>query len=79
MFNLSGSEHPSSCRIKIFTVSGRLVKVINYPAVIGYNQIPWDGTDEDGDLMANGVYLYKMIIEGDSQKETSIQKLVILK
>jgi len=79
MFNLSGSEHPASCKIKIFTVSGRLVKVINNPAVIGYNQVPWDGTDEDGDLMANGVYLYKLIIEGDSQKETSIQKLVILK
>jgi hypothetical protein len=79
IFNLSGSDIPNYSKIKIFTVAGRLVKTINFPANIGYNQIPWDGRDDDGDYMANGVYLYKLIIEGNSKKETSIQKLVILK
>lgn len=79
MFNLSGEINPSSCKVKIYTVAGRLIKEINYPAVIGYNQINWDGKDADGDYIANGTYLYKFIIQGDSQIETSIQKLVVLK
>jgi hypothetical protein len=79
MFNLSGSNIPNNSRIKIYTVAGRLVKTISFTPNIGYNQIQWDGRDNDGDYMANGVYLYKLIIEGNSKKETSIQKLVILK
>ncbi len=79
IFNLSGSSLPNYCKIKIFTIAGRLVKTINFPANIGFNNIPWDGRDEDGDYMANGVYLYRLIIEGNSKKETAIQKLVILK
>jgi flagellar hook assembly protein FlgD len=79
MFNLAGSERPSECKIKIYTVSGRLVKVLDTPMNIGYNQVHWDGRDNDGDAMANGVYLYKMIIEGTLKTETAIQKLVILR
>ena len=79
MFNLAGSEHPAECKIKIYTVSGRLVKIINTPVNIGYNQIHWDGRDTDGDALANGVYLYKMIIEGNIKTETAIQKLVVLR
>jgi len=79
MFNLAGSEQPAECRIKIYSVSGRLIKEINSHVNIGYNQIYWDGRDSDGDAIANGVYLFKMIIEGDTKTETSIQKLVVLK
>ena len=79
VFSLSGNSIPNICKIKIFTVAGRLVKVINATANIGYNQILWDGRDDDGDYMANGVYLYKLIVDGDNKKETSVQKLVILK
>jgi hypothetical protein len=83
MFKLSGENNPSSCKIKIYTVAGRLIKEINAPAFIGYNVIPWDGKDDDGDYMANGTYLYKFIIQGNSdgksQVETSTQKLSILK
>lgn len=78
-FKLSGDINPTSCKVKIFTVAGRLIKEIDAPANIGYNQIYWDGKDSDGDYMANGTYLYKFIIQGNSQTETSIQKLVILR
>lgn len=78
-FRLSGAEVPGSCMIHIYTVAGRLVKVIESTASIGYNEIEWDGRDNDGDLMANGVYLYRMIIEGQGEKEGSTQRLVILR
>ncbi len=78
MFNLSGLD-VHSCKVKIYTVAGRLIKTINASANIGFNQIYWDGRDDDGDSMANGVYLYKVIIEGEGKTETDIQKLVILR
>jgi hypothetical protein len=78
-FNLAGSNIPTDCRIKIFSVAGRVVKTLKIPASIGFNQYAWDGRDEEGDYMANGVYFYKVIIEGDNQKETALQKLAILR
>ncbi|HMS33581.1 MAG TPA: C25 family cysteine peptidase [Ignavibacteria bacterium] len=79
IFNLLGSETPPECRIKIYTVGGRLIKEINYNPVIGLNKIPWDGKDSDGDIIANGTYLYKLYTEDTSGKETAVQKLVILR
>ncbi|MBS1552451.1 MAG: hypothetical protein JST15_10350 [Bacteroidetes bacterium] len=79
MFRLSGELNPSSCKLKIYTVTGRLIREINTPASVGYNNIYWDGKDNDGDYLANGTYLYKFIIQGDSQTETSVQKLAILR
>jgi hypothetical protein len=79
LFRLSGSYPPSSAKIKIYTVVGRLIKSINFNATIGYNDIYWDARDEEGESIANGIYLYKLIIDNKSKKETSVQKLVILK
>jgi len=79
IFNIAGVATPFDCKIKIYTVTGKLIKEIIAPVSIGYNQIPWDTRDSDGDLISNGVYLYKMVVEDDMKTETAIQKLVILK
>ncbi len=79
VFNIAASTKPHDCKIKIYTVSGKLIKEIFAPLNIGYNQIAWDARDNDGDYIANGVYLYKMVVEDDIKTETAIQKLVILK
>lgn len=78
-FNLFSADAPESCRIKIYTVAGRLIKDISSPARVGFNRIYWDGRDNDGEFMANGIYLYKLILEGGGKTETSIQKLAILR
>ncbi|MBZ0203063.1 MAG: T9SS type A sorting domain-containing protein [Ignavibacteria bacterium] len=78
-FNLFAPERPEACRIKIYTVAGRLIKEISSPANVGFNQIFWDGLDSDGESMANGIYLYKLILEGSGKTESSIQKLAILR
>jgi hypothetical protein len=78
-FNLLAADAPESCRIKIYTVAGRLIRDISSPARVGFNQIYWDGRDNDGEYMANGIYLYKLILEGSGKTETSIQKLAILR
>lgn len=79
IFSITGSIVPEIVKIKIYTVSGRLIRTIEYPAVHGINQIKWDGKDNDGDNLANGTYLYKLVIENSDFKETQIQKLVLLK
>jgi len=63
---LTGSEEPDDILIQIMTVTGRVVKEINEdelgPIYIGRNitEFAWDGTDEFGDPLANGVYLYRV-------------------
>lgn len=66
VFTLTGSEVPDDIIIQIMTVSGRVVREITEdqlgPIFIGRNisEYAWDGTDEYGDPLANGVYLYNV-------------------
>ncbi|MBS1513774.1 MAG: hypothetical protein JSS63_01995 [Bacteroidetes bacterium] len=80
MFTLQGEKRPDSGKIKIYTSAGRLIKEINLSGLnIGFNQVEWDGRDNDGDAIANGVYFYKMILTGNSKIETKIEKIAVLK
>ena len=72
----------SEVKIKIYTSNGRLIKEITGNiAENGYNTIQWNGLDNDGNRLANGVYFYKIIaksIESNLRGE-AIGKLVIMK
>jgi len=71
VFTLTGTDVPQDFRIRIMTISGRIVREIFAselgPLHIGRNisQFSWDGTDEFGDQLANGIYLYKVDIRLD--------------
>jgi flagellar hook assembly protein FlgD len=66
VFTLTGADIPDNIRIKIMTVTGKVVREISSseigPLRIGNNvsQFVWDGTDQFGDRLANGVYLYQV-------------------
>lgn len=68
VFTLTGSEVPEDIRIQIMTVTGRVVREITReelgPIHIGRNitTYAWDGRDQFGDQLANGVYLYRVIV-----------------
>jgi hypothetical protein len=81
-------EHNQSCsfldaQIQVYTVSGKLVKTINKTIETkGFrvDGIDWDGLDEFGDLLAKGVYVYRLKIKnelGETAEKT--EKLVILR
>ena len=79
-FNLT--QIPDELKINIYTVAGRLIKVINVPVYQlrnNFNKIYWDGRDEDGDLTANGVYLYKIITKLSNKTYSDIQKLAVVR
>jgi hypothetical protein len=97
VYTLTG-EQPTYYSLQIMTVSGRVVREISQaelgPLEIGTHktEYAWDGTDDFGDRLANGVYLYRFIARdqfGESfekyERETDrffkngIGKLVILR
>ncbi|MFZ1517809.1 MAG: C25 family cysteine peptidase [Ignavibacteriaceae bacterium] len=81
-FTFRLSQIPDEVKIRIYTVAGRLIKEITKKASeLNYdlNNVFWDGKDEDGDIIANGTYLYKMIMKDADKVESVTQKLVIVK
>ncbi|MDX2249939.1 MAG: C25 family cysteine peptidase [Bacteroidia bacterium] len=73
VYTLTGMEIPDLFQIHIYTISGKLVKVIDLLEMgdvsIGRNitNYAWDGTDEYGDRLANGVYLYRVVTRMPTQ------------
>lgn len=84
VFTLTGSELPTEFTIQILTISGIVVREITLnelgPIHIGRNitSFRWDGTDEYGDKLATGVYIYRVIarLNGESieRKQTTADK-----
>ncbi|MFT4600488.1 MAG: hypothetical protein ACI857_000662 [Arenicella sp.] len=69
VFTLTGAEVPDEFTIQIMNVSGTVVREITRDELgdiqIGRNitDFEWDGTDEFGDKLARGVYLYRVIVK----------------
>jgi hypothetical protein len=81
-FTFKLTQIPEEIRIKIFTIAGRLVKELKYTSSdlkYDFNKLYWNGRDEDGDLLGNGVYLYKVIMKAGDKTEDVTQKLAIVK
>ena len=68
--------------IYVYTVGGKLVKTLSTqvtPANSHFDQLTWNGLDDYGDKLANGVYIYKVQVKGITGKTAeATQKLVIL-
>ncbi|MBK7811847.1 MAG: type IX secretion system sortase PorU [Saprospiraceae bacterium] len=73
--------------IPIYSITGKIVKTIQKQIQLTgyrYEDLEWDGTDDFGSLLANGVYLYQIKISSSDtgiqlQKSSDHQKLVILR
>ncbi len=67
VFTLTGNEVPQNLKIEILTVTGKVVREITKdelgPIHIGRNitEFKWDGTDQYGQKLANGIYLYRVV------------------
>ncbi len=73
-------QPPDKVTIKIYTVSGRLIKTITEAsAERGANETFWDGRDEIGIRCANGVYLYRVIAHTNKGSVEKVGKLAILR
>jgi len=82
-FTFQLSTVPDELSIRIYTVTGRCIRSIKKSSVdlnIGFNKsIEWDGRDEDRSEIANGVYLYKVLLKKNGKTLETISKLAIIK
>lgn len=81
-FQLVSPGGAAEVTISVYTVTGRKIYEIRDFASQGFNKLPqqgWDGRDWDGDLIANGVYLYKITADDGSHKVEKIEKLAIVR
>ena len=66
--------------VKIYTLSGRLIRELSMPATPGFLMVEWDGRDADGVEVANGVYYAKLRIQREGEKDiTEILKMMKLR
>ncbi|MDZ7724834.1 MAG: C25 family cysteine peptidase [candidate division KSB1 bacterium] len=76
-FSFGLSRH-ADINISIYTLAGRKIKELSAGRRSpGYHQIPWDGYDADGDIPANGVYLYQIRAESEKEQKTVLNKCII--
>jgi hypothetical protein len=81
-FTFKLTQVPDKLEIRIFTIAGRLIrdiKVNGSGLKTDFNSIHWDGRDQNGDLLANGVYLYKINMSLNGKTSSVIQKLAIVR
>ncbi|WP_233559684.1 T9SS type A sorting domain-containing protein [Taibaiella sp. KBW10] len=80
VFTLTGSEIPSQFKIQIISVTGKVVKEITKGELgnihIGRNmtEYRWDGRDQFGQLLGNGVYLYRVITNNNQGESIELSK-----
>ncbi|MDB5252021.1 MAG: hypothetical protein JWP27_1190 [Flaviaesturariibacter sp.] len=67
VFTITGSEVPQNLKIQILTITGKVVREITKQELgtlrVGRNitDFKWDGTDQYGQKLGNGVYLYRVV------------------
>ena len=67
VFTITGAEVPQNIKIQIMTITGKIVREITKdelgPLHVGRNitEFKWDGTDQYGQKLANGIYLYRVV------------------
>jgi len=73
---------PIDVEIKIYTVSGRMIAHLReYSINDRFVRIPWNGFDNDGDRIANGVYFYKVLartVDGEFASE-ALGRMVVMR
>lgn len=75
VFQITGKV-PDKIKVQIMTVNGKIVKEVfkeelgNLRVGNNISDFTWDGTDQFGDRLANGVYFYNVIIENNDKTTT---------
>ncbi|MFD1142097.1 C25 family cysteine peptidase [Larkinella insperata] len=67
-FTLSGQDTPGEGQIQIRNLKGQLVRTIRQGVRIGENSFLWDGTDQGGVHLPNGLYLFRLLLSDGREK-----------
>jgi len=56
--------YPISTTIRVYDVTGKVVRTLHDGELSGYGSVYWDGTDDAGAELAGGLYFIRMIAPG---------------
>ncbi|MEO5618438.1 MAG: C25 family cysteine peptidase, partial [Candidatus Eisenbacteria bacterium] len=75
-FVIDGPGDSVNVLVRLYTISGRMIRELKSFGDFGQVQIGWDGLDAEGYPLANGTYLFKVYVNGrdDQGRSTSRQK-----
>ena len=60
-YSLAQASH---VKLEVFTVLGqRVAALVNEPKQSGVHSIVWDGTDNSGNAVASGIYIYRIVAD----------------
>ncbi|UCE06885.1 MAG: T9SS type A sorting domain-containing protein, partial [bacterium] len=69
------TDEAREVKIKIYTASGRLIRTFNFVNEVGYIEHVWDGCDEFGDEVANGIYYMKFVASNGKKTIKRVEKM----
>jgi hypothetical protein len=80
-FTFEATGEPEQLVIRVYTVAGRKIREIagaasQFGIGPGRYKIPWDGRDQDGDDIGNGMYFYQVQATAQGKTVSSIGKMV---
>ena len=74
--SFSIGEILENTEISIYNIKGQMVKtLIDEKLPAGEHSVVWNGTDESGNSVSSGIYLYKL----KNGRYTSTKKMILIK
>jgi hypothetical protein len=71
-----GSKQTNPVALRVYNVLGQLVRtLVNEPQEAGIYEVIWDGSDENGNEVASGIYFYRL----QAEDFTEAKKMLLLK
>ncbi|MCU0412292.1 MAG: gliding motility-associated C-terminal domain-containing protein [Bacteroidetes bacterium] len=82
-FFVANLTDPRPVRIHVFDLTGRKVRTVfetstTAQAYVEQNAIPWDGRDDNGKLLAPGVYIFQISVAADGNNPSALTKTVTI-
>ncbi|MGA0560272.1 C25 family cysteine peptidase [Larkinella sp. VNQ87] len=66
-FTISGKEAPGTGQLIIRNLNGQVVRTLRQALRLGENGLYWDGTDQGGITLPNGLYVFRLTL-GDGRQ-----------
>jgi subtilase family serine protease len=63
--------------VEIYSLGGRLVRRLRYAP--GATDVSWDTRDEDGDAVANGVYVARLVLRSGNGRATALTRVAVMR
>ena len=70
---------PTPVVVELYDLSGRRIHTLHTGEILsGRYSVPWDGTDERGQLVPPGLYMFKVKVRADVKKEERLGTIAVV-